>query len=118
MAKAGNIDMLAINIACIIHMAKTGRSYWWLLVVLGLPVVRLEDIRAESAAESAAAIRSVLAGERGPRRDIVIANAGAALYVAGVARDLRPEARKRHAERKAGRFAVYSSGEPRRLYVG
>ena len=44
--------------------------------VLGLPVVPLDDIRAETAAESAAAIRSVLAGDKGPRRDIVLANAG------------------------------------------
>jgi anthranilate phosphoribosyltransferase len=56
--------------------------------VLGLPVVRLEDIRAETAAESAAAIRSVLSGQSGPRRDIVLANAAAAIYVSGVARDI------------------------------
>jgi anthranilate phosphoribosyltransferase len=56
--------------------------------VLGLPVVRLEDIRAETAAESAAAIRSVLSGRPGPRRDIVLANAAAAIYVSGVARDI------------------------------
>jgi len=57
--------------------------------VLGLPTVVLEKLRVETAAESAAAVRSVLAGERGPRRDIVLANAGAAIYVAGVARDIR-----------------------------
>jgi anthranilate phosphoribosyltransferase len=56
--------------------------------VLGLPVVRLEDIWADSAAESAAAIRSVLSGQPGPRRDIVLANAAAAIYVSGVARDI------------------------------
>jgi anthranilate phosphoribosyltransferase len=56
--------------------------------VLGLPAARLEDMRVETAAESAAAIRSVLAGDQGPRRDIVLANAAAAIYVSGVARDL------------------------------
>jgi anthranilate phosphoribosyltransferase len=56
--------------------------------VLGLPPSGLEALRIETAAESAAAIRAVLAGERSPRRDVVLANAGAATYVAGVARDL------------------------------
>jgi len=56
--------------------------------VLGLPAARLEDLRVETAAESAAAVREVLGGGKGPRRDVVIANAGAAIYVAGVAADL------------------------------
>jgi anthranilate phosphoribosyltransferase len=65
--------------------------------VLGLPAVRLEDLRAETAADSAEAVRSVLSGARGPRRDVVLANAGAALYVAGVARDIH-EGMRRAAE--------------------
>jgi anthranilate phosphoribosyltransferase len=39
-------------------------------------------------AENAAIIRTVLDGERGPRRDAVVLNAGAALLVAGLADDL------------------------------
>ena len=38
-----------------------------------------------TAAENAGIIRSVLAGERGAPRDVVLINAGAALFVAGVA---------------------------------
>ena len=56
--------------------------------VLGLPSARLEELRVETAPESAAAIRDCLAGRKGPRRDVVLANAGAAIYVAGVAADL------------------------------
>ena len=41
-----------------------------------------------SPSENAARIRAVLGGEKGPARDIVLLNAGAALYVAGVAGDL------------------------------
>lgn len=54
---------------------------------LGLPASRLEAVRAETAEAYAEAVRSVLAGDRGPRRDAVLANAAAALYVAGVAAD-------------------------------
>jgi len=54
---------------------------------LGLPEVRLKEVQAETVEASAAAARAVLAGEPGPRRALVLANAGAALYVAGVAAD-------------------------------
>ena len=40
----------------------------------------LADLQVESAQESADIIRAVFAGEPGPRRDIVLLNAGAALY--------------------------------------
>jgi len=42
-----------------------------------------------SAQENAATTRAILAGERGPRRDIAVLNAGAAIYAAGRADDLR-----------------------------
>jgi anthranilate phosphoribosyltransferase len=57
--------------------------------VLGLAPVALEALRVETAAESAAVVRAVLAGRRGPHRDLVLANAGAAVYVAGLASDVR-----------------------------
>ena len=41
-----------------------------------------------SPADNAAVIRNVLAGERGPARDIVVLNAAATLVVAGIADDL------------------------------
>ena len=39
--------------------------------------------------ENATLLRAVIEGERGPRRDIVLANAAAALFVAGIAPSLR-----------------------------
>ncbi len=51
----------------------------------GLRRVRLEDLHVGSADESADTIRRVLAGEAGPARDVVVLNAGAALYVADAA---------------------------------
>ena len=56
--------------------------------VLGLEAARLEDLQVETVRRSAEAIRSVLAGEPGPWRDVVLANAAAAVYVAGLAADI------------------------------
>jgi len=55
--------------------------------VLGLPEGRLDAVRADTVEEYVAAVRSVLDGAPGPRREAVLANAAAALYVAGVADD-------------------------------
>lgn len=48
----------------------------------GLRRARLEDLRGGDAAENAAYLREVLDGVEGPRLDIVLLNAGAALYIA------------------------------------
>jgi len=49
----------------------------------------MSALRVASVEEAAEAIRSVLAGEKGPRRDIVALNAGAAIMVGGAAADLK-----------------------------
>jgi anthranilate phosphoribosyltransferase len=45
----------------------------------------LHELAAADAASSLAMIKSVLANQPGPARDIVILNAGAAIYAAGLA---------------------------------
>jgi anthranilate phosphoribosyltransferase len=56
---------------------------------LGLSPARPEEIGpGRDASENAALTRSVLAGQAGPRRDIVLLNAAAALLAAGAAADL------------------------------
>ena len=55
---------------------------------LGLARARLEDLAGGDPAASAQIARRVLGGEPGPRRDVVLLNAGAALEVAGTAKDL------------------------------
>ena len=40
-------------------------------------------LKGGDAAENAAIVRDVLAGARGPRRDVVLLNAGVGLFVAG-----------------------------------
>jgi anthranilate phosphoribosyltransferase len=55
----------------------------------GLPQHSVSALAVESAAESAALIREVLHGKQGPARDFVLANAAAALVIAGCCEDLR-----------------------------
>ena len=54
----------------------------------GLKSADLATLKVEDAAESLAVVKSVLANEAGPARDIVVLNAGASLYVAGLSDSL------------------------------
>jgi len=55
----------------------------------GLRRATLKDLQGGNAAENAQIIRALLKGEQGPRRDIVLLNAGAAIAAGGKARDIR-----------------------------
>ncbi len=52
---------------------------------LGVPRASPQQLRGGDAAENAEIARAILAGETGPRRDLVVVNAAAALVVAGAA---------------------------------
>ena len=54
----------------------------------GLKRCDKQDLVGGSPAENAAITRAILAGEKGPKRDAVLMNAGAALYIGGKAADL------------------------------
>jgi anthranilate phosphoribosyltransferase len=56
---------------------------------LGMRRVRREALAGGEPAENAAITRGILAGESGPRREVVLLNAGMALVAAGVASDAR-----------------------------
>lgn len=56
---------------------------------VGLAKATPQSLQGASAADNAAIIRAVLAGETGAPRDVVLLNAGAALFVAGRASSLR-----------------------------
>ncbi|MFI5177399.1 MAG: anthranilate phosphoribosyltransferase [Vicinamibacterales bacterium] len=56
---------------------------------VGLPVGTVGDLHGGSAADNAAMIVRLLEGERGPRRDIALLNAGASLLVTGLASSLQ-----------------------------
>jgi anthranilate phosphoribosyltransferase len=57
-------------------------------ISLGLPRASLSDLMGGDAEENAAITRSILAGEPGPRRDVVLLNAAASLVAAGAAGSL------------------------------
>ncbi len=61
----------------------------WLPADFGLPEARLEDLLGGDVEVNAAIIRGVLEGEQGPKRDLVVANAAAALFAARKAIDLK-----------------------------
>jgi anthranilate phosphoribosyltransferase len=71
----------------------------------GLPRADAASLRGGDAAANAEAAREVLGGGKGPRRDVVLLNAAAALVVAGEARDLRDGARRAAAAIDDGRAA-------------
>ncbi len=56
---------------------------------VGLPKATPADLRGGDATHNASLIRAVLAGETGPARDVVLLNAGAALFICGHAAGLK-----------------------------
>ncbi|MGB2867028.1 MAG: anthranilate phosphoribosyltransferase, partial [Bacteroidota bacterium] len=61
---------------------------------LGIRQATIEGIRGTDAATNAAIIRKVFSGEKGAPRDIVLLNAGAAIFVAGKAESLKEGVQK------------------------
>lgn len=65
------------------EVANSKLQHWeWTPGDFGFPPRTSEGLRAEGPEQSAAIIRRVLAGQPGPPRDIVVANAAAALWTA------------------------------------
>jgi len=61
----------------------------WLPGDFGLPQAQIEDLQGGDSEANATIIRGILEGEPGPKRDLVVANAAAALFVARKAIDLK-----------------------------
>ncbi len=60
----------------------------------GFCMTNIGEIRGGTAAENAAIIRDILKGGKGPKRDIAVLNAAAALVVAGIAKDMKEGVQK------------------------
>jgi anthranilate phosphoribosyltransferase len=81
---------------------------------VGLAQATMADLAGGDAAENAELVLRLLNGERGPRRDIVLLNAGAALLVAGVADSLADGVFGAEASLDSGR-ALIALGQLRRI---
>jgi anthranilate phosphoribosyltransferase len=81
---AGELDEVSLwGETAVYEVSNDGvELHGWSHETFGLPTCRVEDLRVESVAESAKIIRGILAGEKGPARDIVLANTAAALFAA------------------------------------
>ena len=72
----------------------------------GMDFAALDEIRVDSAEQSLAMIRGVLADNPGPARDIVCLNAGAAIYVSGCADSLAAGVEAARAAISSGKAAA------------
>ena len=88
----GADGMDELSVFSVNHVAElrdgTIREYTLDPATLGLSHTDRGGVAGGSPQENAARIRAVLAGEKGPARDIVLLNAAAALMVAGVVEDM------------------------------
>jgi anthranilate phosphoribosyltransferase len=88
---ADGLDEITITGPTTVFQVDEGRVQKgrWTPVDFGIDPAALEDLKGGDPEANASIVRSVLDGEHGPRRNIVIANAAAALFVAGRASDLK-----------------------------
>ncbi|GMQ80117.1 MAG: anthranilate phosphoribosyltransferase [Planctomycetia bacterium] len=88
------LDEVTLSAATRVTQVQEGQlvEHRWTPEEFGIARAPRDELVVEGPQESAAMIRSVLAGKPGPARDIVVLNAAAALYVAAAAADLRQAA--------------------------
>jgi anthranilate phosphoribosyltransferase len=86
----GGLDELSLSGESLVAEVRTDVVTTFVVTPEDAGLQRSNDALAGGdAAENAAILRSIFAGERGPRRDIVLLNAAAVLLVAGMANELK-----------------------------
>jgi anthranilate phosphoribosyltransferase len=85
------LDEISVSAPTLVCEVRQGdvSSYEITPEELGLPTYAMDDLTGGSVEQNAVIARAVLGGASGARRAIVIANAGAALYVGGLASSIR-----------------------------
>ncbi len=68
---------------------KKVKSYYIKPQDFGIKKARIEDIKGGTIEENAVIVKKVLEGEKGPRQDVALLNASAALVASGMARDFK-----------------------------
>lgn len=88
---ADGLDEVTLGDVTFVTEAAAGslRSFTWSPADFGLEEATRETMLVENPEQSAAMIRAILAGRRGPPRDMVLINAAAALWTAGRQPSLR-----------------------------
>ena len=81
---AGGLDEVSLWGETLVYVVERDEvsEQRWTAETFGLQTTRVEELQIASAHESAERIRQVFGGSRGPSRDIVVANAAAALIAA------------------------------------
>lgn len=79
------LDEVSLSGPTLAAQVSSDGVHWfqWEPADFGVPVQPMDELVVEGPEHSAEVIRGVLAGRRGPARDVVILNAAAALWVAG-----------------------------------
>lgn len=82
-----NMDEITLSTETVISELKDGQVTTFEVSPeqFGMKRVPLSDIQGGTAEENAAITRAILSGEKGPKRDVVLLNAGAGLYIGGKA---------------------------------
>lgn len=85
------LDEISTTGATDVYEISPGRliKTLWMPSDFGVPRASLQDLQGGDPSRNAKIARQVLAGEKGPARDIVLVNAAAGLLAAGIASDLR-----------------------------
>jgi len=86
----GEVTTVGSTQAIDVVQGEAPREHTWRAGDFGLsPAAALDELIVENAAHSADIIRRILGGQPGPARDIVVANAAAAVWIAGKTASLR-----------------------------
>ena len=89
-AAEDGLDELSISSRTRVIEVAGGSTEEWFVEPgqFGLAPAELEDVAGGTPEQNAAATRAVFDGVKGPKRDLVLLNAGAAIYVGGAAESL------------------------------
>jgi anthranilate phosphoribosyltransferase len=89
-AAEDGLDELSLSARTRVIEVADGRTAEWFVEPgrFGLAPAELKSVAGGTPEENAAVTEAILSGELGPHRDLVVLNAGAAIYVGGLAPDL------------------------------
>jgi anthranilate phosphoribosyltransferase len=87
---ADDVDEISVSAETRVIEVKDGRTEEWFVRPedVGLESAQIEQVAGGEPEENAATVTRVLDGDKGPARDVVMLNAGAAILVGGGAEDL------------------------------